>query len=340
MKEEFLDIYELTSAYFFACKLPGQDVVIRGNSDSLLEYGNPGFVVMPFSPDDKPFVIPEGENAKKTGIILRKSICGLSSSREEHRQSVIAAIECIGKDPKLRKLVISRVEYHKRNFLLSELFDTLCDKYPSAFVFCFGTPETGIWIGASPELLLRKDGTGFKSVSLAGTRPSGSKDSWNPKNLEEQEIVTLYIEKIFRECGLTPVRSTLGTKTAGPVEHLYTEITAVYNDSSPSLPFLLSPTPALSGYPKSTAVKIIRNIEKHRRGCYGGFSGIYRKDGSFDFYVNLRSINVDSCRFALYAGGGITSLSDPDSEWEETCNKAKTLLDLTSRSLNIKNQDT
>ena len=90
----------------------------------------------------------------------------------------------------------------------------------------------------------------------------------------------------------------------------------------------LHPTPAVCGLPKKRAMQIITEIEKRDRGYYAGFLGPLQASGAFDLFVNLRTMEVFDDALRLYVGGGITPLSDPETEWQETCQKADTLLNL------------
>ena len=207
-----------------------------------------------------------------------------------------------------------------------KLFETLCARYPDAFVFFISVEEFGTWIGASPELLLQREGVKLMTMSLAGTRKAGDTSEWSDKNLKEQRIVTDFIRTTFGNIGLKCREGELCTKRAGAIEHLMTTIQA---ESLPAtdireLLSLLSPTPALSGFPKEYAIDMITRHEGDRK-LYGGFAGPIFADGNFILNVLLRCAHLSPYNSTLFAGGGITALSDPEEEWEETENKFATL---------------
>ena len=88
----------------------------------------------------------------------------------------------------------------------------------------------------------------------------------------------------------------------------------------------LHPTPAVCGLPKNLADDFIRLKEKHERKYYTGYLGPWKLNQQVDLFVNLRCMEVTDDEFILYAGGGITAHSIPEKEWEETNQKAATLL--------------
>ena len=85
-------------------------------------------------------------------------------------------------------------------------------------------PGVGRWIGATPETLLDCDGVSLTTMALAGTRKAGAREPWGQKEQEEQQIVTDYISKVFRDKGLEPIIGERFSRKAGQVEHLCTPI--------------------------------------------------------------------------------------------------------------------
>jgi isochorismate synthase len=88
----------------------------------------------------------------------------------------------------------------------------------------------------------------------------------------------------------------------------------------------LHPTPAVCGLPKDLADEYIRTNEFHQRKYYTGYLGPWRLGGQVSLFVNLRCMEITSEEYILYSGGGITARSVPEKEWDETNQKAKTLL--------------
>lgn len=226
-----------------------------------------------------------------------------------------------------RKIVASRRKILSTTVNATLLFEKLCARFPEAFVFLIHTREHGLWIGASPELLLKKRGTTVETMALAGTRQVGSHQDWDEKNIKEQAIVTAHIADILGGSGLNVTIGETMTKAAGPIEHICTPIKGEIIDIADICEMLnlMSPTPALAGYPKEEAIELIKKHETDGRALYGGFSGPVEGNGDCDFFVTLRCAKLEQDRCILYAGGGVTYLSDEKEEWEETEKKFSTL---------------
>lgn len=248
-------------------------------------------------------------------------------------KSIIAELDGDGE-----KTVYSRVMNLTSDLNPSEAASRYFACHPSCFRFIYFTPQTGLWIGASPELLLSVDRVNGVtcSMSVAGTRRRDENSgAWDMKNRMEHDIVTRYISDVLSDHIGRTARVEESSACFGQIEHLCHSITVETTAGvavSPSrlLP-LLSPTPALCGWPREKSYRMIRDRESYERLCYGGFVGQSTLDG-VRLFVNLRSAmvsrlddgNVTYC-YSLYGGGGITVHSDPQSEWEETAQKMKSL---------------
>lgn len=327
-------------ACFALYKLPGTDKIflIEGK---VVEGFYEGFVVKPFLACDKEFTICGKPSELRTENIL-SSVYRLFSDAERYRidlpvptnkkqyfEGACKILEAI-EEGECKKVVYSRVIRGEINDS-AKMFCKLCASYSDAYIFSFFTPKTGLWIGASPELLCSAQGDEIHSMALAGTMKADATEGWNQKNLEEQAFVTDYIvQALSTHCENVSISSTQ-EKIAGPVKHLCTYISA----SLPEHEFVktvtevasdLSPTPALGGLPKFEALQIIDACEQHKRECYGGFCGIFHPDAKRAiFWVTLRCMKISSLEYALFSGGGYTRMSQPELEWEETAAKAETL---------------
>lgn len=339
----------MTSPEAFAFyRLPGchNAVFISG----LTEYGlRPGFVIQRFDPCKQPITIcgkmsemPVAEASALCRQLISEIFQADASTGEPHlpeattmeeyftgASQVAAAIhsgEC-------SKIVYSRIL--RSDTPSPDIFKCLCTAYPDAYVFCYFTPDTGMWVGASPELLFELRESTLRTMALAGTKAADDTTPWDKKNIEEQAIVTQFITDTLKDCGLTPLRSEPTDRYAGPVKHICTLIRSdVIGGDTPeqftllteSLLNALSPTPALAGMPREAAIKVIHTSENFDRNCYGGCCGIfYPSIQACHLWVNLRSMQVSSRGTVLYSGGGYTHLSDPIAEWEETERKSRTL---------------
>ncbi|TVQ91277.1 MAG: hypothetical protein EA393_04705 [Bacteroidetes bacterium] len=266
-----------------------------------------------------------------------------ASKKEEYMLQVDELRKMIGEST-LDKLVLSRISYDNRpeDFNPTLFFCKLQQSYPDAFVFMIYIADTGLWFGASPEPLLIKKDQKILTVSLAGTRVFDSdktNEPWGQKELNEQNIVTEYIDRIIKKFGIKDyLKEGPVSQKAGMVEHLRTIFTIDNNISDKLLlPFIkeLHPTPSVCGLPKEMALKIIKGIEKYDREYYTGFLGPVNFEEQWQLYVNLRSMKAEQEHLVYYLGAGITSDSDPLKEWEETCNKKNTLQSIVE-SLNSK----
>ncbi|MDE7419690.1 MAG: chorismate-binding protein [Muribaculaceae bacterium] len=324
---------------WFKYRLPNSTDIVSGASHTLVKGFGKGFVVAPFLNPEKfllniPFdFIPESHDIKAINSSLP-----LSTPKSDYQLEIKAIKDKL--DGNRGKIVAARVIRLDISIDLNATFDSLCQSYPNAFVFSFSTSETGTWIGASPELLLRKDKEFLTTMALAGTRPCSDIDEqWDEKNLDEQAMVTEFIiDSLIKNCGTVTVGKTF-TKKAGPIEHICTPIAAFmppseladeYEDSYINrlrqLLTELSPTPALCGSDRSQSLELIRDYEKFSREMYGGFCGPNDIEDNTAFFVNLRSAKVSKNAVAIYAGGGITPLSNSDDEWNETEMKSKTII--------------
>jgi isochorismate synthase len=215
---------------------------------------------------------------------------------------------------------------------------TMIGAYPDAFSYLIHHPGAGTWMGATPEVLLKSRGGMGQTIALAGTRsgdPSEKPHRWTDKERHEQQVVTDYIVERISGQGLRAEASPVKDIRAGSLWHLGTVIrTEVPPDRAGELLKSLHPTPAVCGLPKAQALSFIREHENYDREYYTGYLGevgLETPDG-FEFYVNLRCLQVRNGLAYLYVGGGITAESEAVSEWEETQQKSTTMLSLVDNS--------
>lgn len=229
------------------------------------------------------------------------------------------------------KVVISRLISEKSVRHPIEVAADYFALHPSTFRAIFYTLESGLWLLASPELLLDYDGNTAKSMVLAGTREQEVSEEWDDKNTDEHSFVLGYIAEKFCDAGLSPAINDAEDIVFGKVCHLTHIVEACGHVRAGALIKSLSPTPALLGYPVDDALYLLSRYETHPRHCYGGC--VATKDGDrVRSYVNLRCAlaekidsDADNYRYNIYVGGGITRYSVPADEWKETAAKAASL---------------
>jgi len=255
-------------------------------------------------------------------------------SKPEYLESLNKLIDQI-KAEKFEKVVISRTisANISQNLTIGKLLMKLKEKTDSAFVYLVSLPGIGIWMGGTPELLLVKKNGDYHTVSLAGTVPLNGEHheiEWSAGMKREQQIVTDFIAdqlKFFRIENYSQTGPV--TEYAGNVAHLKTTFEFSGNKVDKQLASFIDaihPGPAICGFPKETAKEYILNNEKHRREYYCGFLGNWKIENDLRLFVNIRCMKILADRAIIYVGGGITSSSVPESEWEETNHKAKLLL--------------
>ena len=234
---------------------------------------------------------------------------------------------------RISKAILSRIK-HVPGFgsdLAVDLYYQLSETYKRAYTFLCFTPQTGMWTGASPELLFKaENGTGT-TVSLAGTKNGDEDSAWGDKELDEQQIVTDFVNGVLEEYGIeNAVVEGPETIQAGKMSHLRTQYHFPVDTENSRLTELicnLHPTPAVCGLPKQTSMQVINEAEKHERSFYAGFLGRIGPAG-IKLFVNIRSMKFVKGGTDLYLGGGITLGSDAEKEWQETELKAGTLLNV------------
>lgn len=254
------------------------------------------------------------------------------TSFEELVQTAVARIS----SGYFQKVVLSRKEtINVDNFDVEVLFKKMLNSYPSAFKYCFFHPKVGMWMGATPEQLLRVKEFEIKTVALAGTKKNKGKEKvdWKQKEKDEQQFVTDFILENLKSYVSEEVVSSPYTAQAGNLLHIKTDISAKLNDKADLREVLkiLHPTPAVCGYPKFTAKDFILENEGYDREYYSGFLGELNfnfqtgRDNCSDLFVNLRCMKIKENVAELFIGCGITKDSNPEKEFLETVNKSLTM---------------
>lgn len=238
------------------------------------------------------------------------------------------------------KIVLSRTQTIDlpSDFDVVQAFEKLCDINPNALISFVSSPQSGTWLGATPELLVSvEDKTIFKTIALAGTQQyhegiSLKTVAWTQKDIEEQALVERYIISCFKKIRLREYDEH-GPKTvvAGNVLHLKSEFKVDMQATNfPQLGSvmlqLLHPTSAVCGVPLETSIAFLQNNEGYQRQFYAGYLGPVNFNNNIFIFVNLRCTQLLENKAILYAGAGITIDSVPDQEWAETEMKMKTLL--------------
>lgn len=281
----------------------------------------------------------QGEfSLKRKGIIEGPRRKFNETTHNAFKQTITAGIRAIEQGT-FEKIVPSRIKYVSlpEDFDAITAFQRLSDAYANALISWVSVPETGEWLGATPEVLVCVENKSiFKTVALAGTQPydenvNVKNVAWTQKEIEEQALVSRYIINCFKHIRLREFEEH-GPKTvvAGNLMHLRTDFTVDLKATNfPQLGTtmlqLLHPTSAVCGMPLEPAIEFLKQHEEHDRGFYAGYLGPVNFKNNIHIFVNLRCMQIFRHEAILYAGAGVTADSVPEKEWTETEIKLETL---------------
>ncbi|MEX2106463.1 MAG: isochorismate synthase [Solirubrobacterales bacterium] len=235
-----------------------------------------------------------------------------------------------------REVIVSAAAAHDP----AALFGAMREQFPACFCFCCGTPEAA-FIGASPELLVRRSGASVSTVALAGsTRRSsdpavddhlGEQLLRSDKDRREQRIVAERIVRALRPHAVwVEAAAEPEIVRVANIQHLATPVIAQMAEphSAIELAGMLHPTPAVGGEPWPGAARAIGELEGMDRGWYAAPVGWMDATEDGEFCVALRSALLRDREAHLFAGVGVVAGSDPAAELAETEVKLGALLPL------------
>lgn len=196
-------------------------------------------------------------------------------------------------------------------------------------------------VGSSPEILVRCE-DGLVSVRpIAGTRRRGAtmdEDAELERRLladakeraEHIMLVDLGRNDVGRvaERGSVHVESLMNVERYSHVMHMVSNVTGklCLNKAVYDVLKACFPAGTVSGAPKIRAMEIIEELEPTRRGPYAGAVGYVSFSGNMDMCINIRTVVVSRRRAFIQAGAGIVADSNPEHEYEETCNKSRAMM--------------
>ena len=262
----------------------------------------------------------------------------------EHYEGAVArAVEHI-RAGTIEKIVLAReVQVHApAPHDVAAVYDVLREGFPSCFCFCAGRGDD-VFIAASPELLIRREGMRASTLALAGSArrsadPSvddhlGEQLLRSDKDRSEQAIVVRRIERALRphSVWVTSAPEPVIVKMAN-IQHLASPIRAQLRKpvGAVRLAGLLHPTPAVGGEPFAVAEPLIPALEGMDRGWYAGPVGWTDTNEDGEFCVALRCALLSGRIARCYAGVGVVRDSDPAAELAETDVKLGALLPVLS----------
>jgi isochorismate synthase len=197
-----------------------------------------------------------------------------------------------------------------------------------------------VLVGASPELLISRQGIKVIANPLAGSEPRSANPIIDQQRAEqllhsekdrrEHALVIKAIEECLRPfCRTLDIPAEPSLISTPAMWHLSTTIHAELKDpatTSLELALALHPTPAVCGYPCAAARQAIKDIEPHERGLFTGIVGWCDATGDGEWVVTIRCAEINDRHVRLYAGAGIVAGSDPEKELAETGAKFNTML--------------
>ena len=308
----------------------------------LKDYQEKGFIFSPFDSEQVPIIPLEHSEiivesiSKNTYFIENNTIEANRNFGKDFFEDIVSkAINSI-ENNEFDKVVVSR----KEEVLLTEfdlefIIKKMMFAYPSAFSYCFFHPKIGLWMGATPELLVKSKDNFIQTVALAGTQlvDKNSKPKWEIKEKTEQQLVIDFIIE-----GLKPWIKDLTISApydvkAGNLWHIKTDISANLKNKNALKKVIdaLHPTSAVCGLPKEEAKNFILSNEGYKREFYSGYLGelnidfLSFKTNQSELYVNLRCMKIVDNKAFLYIGCGITKDSIASHEYIETVYKAMTM---------------
>jgi anthranilate synthase component 1 len=211
---------------------------------------------------------------------------------------------------------------------------------PSPYMFCLKFDADFALVGSSPEMHVRLTGDTVEIRPLAGTRPRGATSAQDERNAaelladpkeraEHVMLVDLARNDVGRvsDYGTVCVTELMDIERYSHVMHIVSNVTGRLRTGSTGFDLVKATFPAgtVSGAPKIRAMQIISELEGTRRGCYAGAIGYFGFDGNVDSCIGLRCAVLKNGKAYFQAGAGIVADSNPQSEYEESVNKARAI---------------
>jgi para-aminobenzoate synthetase component 1 len=271
---------------------------------------------------------------------------GTSLNKEEYKKAVKQTIDYI-KNGDIYQANITRAIYGETEYTAQELGLKLYESNCIPFGV-FASVAGGYIISTSPELFFRTENGKISASPIKGTitrSPSVETDTANKEKLLDSEkeraelvmIVDLLRNDISHLClpGTVKVPRFPQLMTLENVYHLYADITGELLPSASISRILkkIFPGGSVTGCPKIRACQIIDKLEPVPRGVYTGSFGRISFNGNSVFNIMIRSLIQNDSQIIFNVGGGITLLSDPEKEYEETIHKGRNIW----RAINMEN---
>lgn len=220
------------------------------------------------------------------------------------------------------------------------LYRALRTLNPSPYLFYYDFGDFHI-VGSSPEILVRREKNNVIVRPIAGTRLRGqtpAEDAANERDLladakeiaEHVMLIDLGRNDVGRisETGRVAVTEKMTVEKYSHVMHIVSNVEGRLKNGTSNMDILAATFPAgtLSGAPKIRAMEIIEEVEPSKRGIYGGAVGVWGFNNDMDLAIAIRTAVVKNHTLYVQSGAGVVADSDPQSEWQETQNKARAVI--------------
>lgn len=263
-----------------------------------------------------------------------------SGVRAAHWQASVAEAADAVRRGEFAKVVLARAERLEAEapFDVAAALGRLRAAYPTCYVFAVARDDA-VFLGATPERLVRLQGGEVRATCLAGSTPRGATREEDAAlgagllasakdRLEHAIVVEALRDALDGLCDEFEMPDEPTLLSVRNVHHLYTPIVARPRDGVTLLDLIerAHPTPAVGGAPRDVALRFIREREGLDRGWYAGPVGWVGVDGGGEFAVALRSALVRGAEATLFAGCGIVADSDPATEYAESMVKLRPML--------------
>jgi anthranilate synthase component I len=257
-------------------------------------------------------------------------------NKEEYMQIVEKTKKYIYEGDIFQAVLSNKLEAKASGSLL-DVYRRLRISNASPYMFYFSSDDIEI-AGASPETLVKLEDKELSTFPLAGTRKRGMTEEEDKKLIkdllsdekekaEHNMLVDLGRNDIGKisKFGSVKVDKYMEIVKFSHVMHIGSTVKSVIREDKDALNAIEAVLPAgtLSGAPKIRACEIIDELEKDKRGIYGGAIGYIDFSGNMDTCISIRLAYKKSDRLVIRSGAGIVADSDPELEYEECVNKMK-----------------
>jgi anthranilate synthase component 1 len=260
-----------------------------------------------------------------------------SNMSADHYRAMVAAARKYIFEGDIIQVVLSQRFSAQASIAPFTLYRALRLLNPSPYTFFLKMGEETL-VGSSPEVMVRLTDSCVELRPIAGTRPRGKDEAEDARladelRADEKEkaehvmLVDLGRNDIGRvaEAGSVQVSDYMVVERYSHVMHMVSHVSGRLKKECDAYDVIRATFPAgtLSGAPKIRAMQIIHELEPEARGPYGGAVGYIGYDGNMDLAITIRTMHVADGRISVQAGAGIVYDSVPETEYQETCHKAR-----------------